>query len=103
MGCLLRARMKPASTLVLVEVPVEIGRRELDLHVREAALEIMKARDQPFQGDRHVDLDRELVVGRGGRKMRVCDGDLVEGIANRRDNKLPRLGEFCAPGVALKS
>ena len=91
--------MNPASTLLLVEVPIEIGGGQADFHVGVAPLEIMKPRDEPFQGHGDIDLDDEFIVV--GRRLQGAGlgFDLVEGVADGGVIDLAGLGEFGPPGI----
>ncbi len=101
MGRFVAARMKPASTLLLVEIPVEIGGGEPHLHVGIAALEIMQPRDQPLERHRHIDLDGQFIVGAAASG---CGSAFRSGRRHRawREIDVAGLGQLGAPGIAAE-
>src|SRR5262245_14612451 len=91
-----------AIDMGLVEIPVEISGRQLDLHVGKPPLEVVEPRDQPFERHRDIDLDGQGIVGLAGPEQPGLGLDLVEGIANRRVIEMAGLRQERAPGVAVE-
>ncbi len=85
---------KPGIDIACIEIPVEIGGRQPDPHVWITALEIMQFGNQPLEGDGHVDLDSQLVVGGLRPQGDGLGFDLIEGLAHHRVIRLPGRSEF---------
>ena len=85
--------------MLLIKIPIEIGGGEPNLHVGVASLKIMEPRDQPFQGDREINLNGEFIVVRRRFQRAGLRFNLVKGVANGGIVDVPGLGEFGAPGI----
>ncbi len=88
--------------VLLVELPVEEGGPQPHLHLGVAALEIVQARNEPFERHGDIDLHGDLVVLARGAQLLGLGLDAVEGLAHRREVGLARSGELGAACFAAK-